>query len=154
MGLFDLFRSRTNDTQDAEGWQEEFDDDMKQFMADERELQGRGVDRWVVRLLPTTVCAAWVKRCRQRISSPPYPSLKELRANVVAYLVPAFEDEGPEAQKASVLCFVEENFEFLFRCELRVHEPDTDLWPSLTWEEFNHHFEIEITEVVLDIASL
>jgi hypothetical protein len=159
MGLLDLFRSRKsnpqkNALQDDEDWTFE-DEDMRQFMADEREFQRREVDRWIVRLLPTAVCATWVKRCRQRESGPPYPSLQELRANVTAYLVPTFEDEGTnEDQRTAVLSFMEENFAFLFCCELRGHEADAALWPPLTWEEFNRYFEIEITDIVLDMAGL
>jgi hypothetical protein len=139
MGLFDQFRFRSRKS-DRPG---------DEPMSDEDAVFNRMVDRQVVRLLPTAICAEWVKRSYERGIGPPYPSLKDLRADAIAYLVPW--DEG---DKDAVLAFVEDHFEFLFRSELVMHDKDETYWPQLTLEIFRRWFEVEVTDMVVDIADL
>jgi hypothetical protein len=139
MGWLDLFRSRTN----------EVEDDEAGLTDDETEAERRTIERQVVRLLPTAVCAEWVKRSYQRDIGPPYPSLKDLRAEANAYLVPW--DDG---DKEAALAFVEEHAAFLFRCELTQYETTPTHWPPLTWDVFRRWFDVEVTERVIDVADL
>jgi hypothetical protein len=141
MSWLDLFRSRTG------GKETEEEDEL--FSSDEDEAFRRQIDRQLVRLLPTAVCAEWVKRSYERSIGPPYPTLKRLRAEANAYLVP-----GGDGDKEEALGFVEEHFEFLFRCELVMHEPEEQHWPPLTLELFRRWFEVEVTEMVIDVADL
>ena len=131
MDLLDTSRHRTNGAQA------------------EAEVVRRTLKRQVVRLLPTAAYAQWVKSNYQKDIGPPYPTLKELRADAIAFLVPW--DEG---DKQAAQAFVEEHFAFLFRCELVMHETDQTQWPPLTLEVFRRWFEVEVIEMVVDVADL
>jgi hypothetical protein len=141
MGLFGLFRSRTNNTQNNDA----------ALIGDQAEAQvfRRMLKRQVVRLLPTAVYAQWVKSSYQRDMGPPYPSVQQLRADAIAFLVPW--DDG---DKAAALAFVEEHFAHLFRSELVMYETDQTHWPPLTLEVFRRSFEVEVIEMVVDISDL
>jgi len=145
MSWLNLFHPRTNSTQDDDaasiGEQAEADAEAEVFR--------RTMKRQVVRLLPTAAYALWVKSNYQKSIGPPYPTLKELRADAIAFLIPW--DEG---DKQAALAFVEKHFAFLFRSELVMYETDPTQWPPLTLEAFRRHFEVEVIEMVVDVADL
>ena len=73
MNWLNLFLPRTNSTQD--------DDVTSVGEQAEAEVFRRTMKRQVVRLLPTAAYALWVKSNYQKDIGPPYPTLKELRAD-------------------------------------------------------------------------
>jgi hypothetical protein len=80
-----------------------------------------------VRLLPTAVCAEWIKSSYERGIGPPYPSLEELRTEAIAYLVP-----WGDGDKEAALAFVEKHCAHLLRRELMMRETVRTHWPPLS----------------------
>lgn len=103
------------------------------------------VARQLVILRPKTAYLEWLRRvdpaCQQ--------SLKDLRSDAPAYLVP-FEEGDPQSAHA----FVKAHFGRFFSQELSLWVTNSSRWPAdRTWELFRLWFDIEVTDMVLDVAS-
>lgn len=101
--------------------------------------------RQLVILRPKMPSLQWVKQIDPDCTL----TLAQLRADAVAYLVPLGEGNPAQAR-----AFVDAHYGRFFAQELANWTADTNLWPTeRSLDLFRHWFDIEIIDMVLDVAN-